>query len=213
MTEVASSIPPLPLGGGGGGDNTSSNVSQEQQHNNNNNQPTTIATTAINSTPYLQSRLSQLKTQSQNLSTELTKKLASSRSGQSLLNIGPSLSTLPPDLTSLIDALSPLLSEVSTYESTNIDELTKLVNQGKVVQCTIQKQEYAMKCSEIYNELVSAEEILKMDAGRRMTDMLGSGKGGGDKKKGEEMDDVDLSDSEEEEDDEGTSLCVFNFVT
>jgi len=71
------------------------------------------------------------------------------------------------------------------------------------------KQEYAMKCSEIYNELVSAEEILKMDAGRRMTDMLGSsGKGGGDKKnKGEEMDDVDLSDSEDEEDDEGTSLC------
>ena len=208
MTEVASGIPPLPLGGGGG-DNTSS-ISQEQQHNNNNNQPTTIATTAINSTPYLQSRLSQLKTQSQNLSTELTKKLASSRSGQSLLNIGPSLSTLPPDLTSLIDALSPLLSEVSNYESTNIDELTKLVNQGKVVQCTIQKQEYAMKCSEIYNELVSAEEILKMDAGRRMIDMLGSSSGkGGDKKKdkGEEMDDVDFSDSDEEDDDEGTSLC------
>jgi len=141
MTEVASSIPPLPLGGGGGGDNTSS-VSQEQQSHNfdNNNQPTTIATTAINSTPYLQSRLSQLKIQSQNLSTELTKKLASSRSGQSLLNIGPSLSTLPPDLTSLIDALSPLLSEVSNYESINIDELTKLVNQGKVVQCTIQSK-------------------------------------------------------------------------
>ena len=209
MTEVASGIPPLPLGGDGG-DNTN-NVSQEhQQHNNNfnNNQPNTVATTAINSTPYLQSRLSQLKTQSQNLSTELTKKLASSRSGQSLLNIGPSLSTLPPDLTSLIDALSPLLSEVSNYESTNIDELTKLVNQGKVVQCTIQKQEYAMKCSEIYNELVSAEEILKMDAGRRMTDMLGSSSGkGGDKKKGEEMDDVDLSDSDEEDDDEGTYLC------
>ena len=211
MTEVASSIPPLPLGGGGGGD--ISNVSQEQQSHNdnnfhdfNNNQPTTVATTAINSTPYLQSRLSQLKTQSQNLSTELTKKLASSRSGQSLLNIGPSLSTLPPDLTSLIDALSPLLSEVSNYESLNVDELTKLVNQGKVVQCTIQKQEYAIKCSEIYNELVSAEEILKMDAGRRMTDMLGSG--GDKKKKGEEMDDVDLSDSDEEDDDEGMSFVL-----
>jgi len=211
MTEVASSIPSLPLGGGGGGDNTSSISQEHQSHNfDNNNQPT-IATTAINSTPYLQSRLSQLKTQSQNLSTELTKKLASSRSGQSLLNIGPSLSTLPPDLTSLIDALSPLLSEVSNYESINIDELTKLVNQGKVVQCTIQKQEYAMKCSEIYNELVSAEEILKIDAGRRMTDMLGNGKGGDKKNGGEEMDDVDLSDSDDEDDDEGTSFVFVCF--
>ena len=120
-----------------------------------------------NSTPYLQQRLQQLKTQSHELSTELTKRLATSRSGQSLLHIGPSLSTLPPDLSSLIDALTPLLGEVQNYESLNRCELERLVGEGQSVQTAIRKREFAVECAEIYSDLVGAEEVLRKDVERR----------------------------------------------
>lgn len=120
-----------------------------------------------NSTPYLQQRLQQLKTQSHELSTELTKRLATSRSGQSLLHIGPSLSTLPPDLSSLIDALTPLLGEVQNYESLNRSELERLVGEGQRVQTAIRKREFAIECAEIYSDLIGAEEVLRKDVERR----------------------------------------------
>lgn len=114
-------------------------------------------------TSYLQSRLSTLKSQSQNLSNELTKRLATSRSGQSLLNIGPSLSTLPPDLSSLLEAITPLLHEVEIYEKENVRELNQLVNQGREVQTTIRKRTFALECAEIYRDLVLGEDIVRWD--------------------------------------------------
>jgi len=119
------------------------------------------ASSALNSTPYLQSRLVQLRHQSQDLSTELTKKLATSRSGQSLLHIGPSLSTLPPDLTSLLEALSPLVTQVEQYEAENRSELERLVNQGREVQCAMKKRDFSVQCAEIYSDLMGAEEVLR----------------------------------------------------
>lgn len=142
---------------------------------------TTAATntiTANNSnmtTSYLQSRLSTLKSQSQNLSNELTKRLATSRSGQSLLNIGPSLSTLPPDLSSLLEAISPLLHEVEMYEKVNCKELNKLVNQGREVQTTIRKRTFALECAEIYRDLVLGEDIVRWDNEWRSGSRSGSG--------------------------------------
>ena len=224
---ATSLIPPPPLGGSGGGignDSDPSTNSQQtfQQPSSSTttiNLPTTHNTTIINSTPYLQQQLTQLKAHSQNLSTELTKKLATSRSGQSLLHIGPSLSTLPPDLSSLLEALSPLLKDVSQYETDNRIELEKLVKQGRVVQCTVQKQAYAVECANIYSELVSAEEILRVDAERRMGEEYhGLGSSGKSKKnekreeekRGSEDDLLDLSDDEDDDDeDEGTIFeCV-----
>lgn len=220
---ATSLIPPLPLGGSGGGigndsDPSNSQLTFQQPSSTTINQPTTHNTTIINSTPYLQQQLTQLKAHSQNLSTELTKKLATSRSGQSLLHIGPSLSTLPPDLSSLLEALSPLLKDVSQYETDNRIELEKLVKQGRVVQCTVQKQAYAVECANIYSELVSAEEILRVDAERRMGEEYhGLGSSGKSKKnereeekRGSEDDLLDLSDDEDDDDeDEGTIFeCV-----
>ena len=220
---ATSLIPPPPLGGSGGGigndsDPSNSQLTFQQPSSTTINQPTTHNTTIINSTPYLQQQLTQLKAHSQNLSTELTKKLATSRSGQSLLHIGPSLSTLPPDLSSLLEALSPLLKDVSQYETDNRIELEKLVKQGRVVQCTVQKQAYAVECANIYSELVSAEEILRVDAERRMGEEYhGLGSSGKSKskknereeeKRGGEDDLLDLSDDEDDED-EGTIFeCV-----
>ena len=211
----ASHIPHPPFGGGGVGVGESGSSHHEPSYDVNNldqmpqnNNPKTNNT--LTSTPYLQSRLQQLKTQSSNLSTELTKKLATSRSGQSLLHIGPSLSTLPPDLSSLLEALTPLLQDVTQYENENRLELEKLVSQGRKVQCTIQKQSYAVECAQIYSELVSAEEILRMDAGRRMEEVHGlNNKKKGDKNNMKKSDDeFDLSDDDDEEDeDEGTFFC------
>jgi hypothetical protein len=53
------------------------------------------------STSALENKLRQLREESNQLNQELPKKLASSQSGQNLLHIGSSLSTLPPDLHSL----------------------------------------------------------------------------------------------------------------
>lgn len=119
------------------------------------------SSSALNSTPYLQSRLIQLRHQSQDLSTELTKKLATSRSGQSLLHIGPSLSSLPPDLTSLLEALSPLIAQVEQYESENRIELERLVSMGREVQCAMKRREFSLECAEIYSDLMGAEEVLR----------------------------------------------------
>ena len=216
----ASHIPHPPFGGGGvGGVGESGSSHHEPSYDVNNldqpqnNNPNTNNT--LTSTPYLQSRLQQLKTQSSNLSTELTKKLATSRSGQSLLHIGPSLSTLPPDLSSLLEALTPLLQDVTQYENENRLELEKLLSQGRKVQCTIQKQSYAVECAQIYSELVSAEEILRMDAGRRMEEVHGlNNKKKGDKNNMKKSDDeFDLSDDDDEEgEDEGTFFCGGNLV-
>ncbi|KAL7524418.1 hypothetical protein ACHAXR_000564, partial [Thalassiosira sp. AJA248-18] len=192
-------IPPPPLG----------SPAQQDANNNGNNHNTS----ALNSTPYLQSRLAQLRNQSQELSSELTKKLATSRSGQSLLHIGPSLSTLPPDLSSLLDALSPLLKEAQQYESDNRNELERLVTQGRVVQCTVRKRQFAIECAEIYRDLVCAEEVLQKEAGRRMGEDYGVGSSSGGKKdKGANgsgvssltrgVGELDLSDDEEDDDED-----------
>lgn len=181
------------------------------------------SSSALNSTPYLQSRLVQLRHQSQDLSTELTKKLATSRSGQSLLHIGPSLSTLPPDLTSLLEALSPLLSQVEQYETENRGELDKLVHMGREVQCAVKKREFSEQCAEIYSDLMGAEEVLrwknkqkkKKKKKQQSENMGGGGKGGkkNDEGKNDDMDE-DEDDWSEDETEEGKKFIwyVFKFL-
>ena len=170
------------------------------------------SSSALNSTPYLQSRLVQLRHQSQDLSTELTKKLATSRSGQSLLHIGPSLSTLPPDLTSLLEALSPLLAQVEQYETENRGELDKLVHMGREVQCAVKKREFSEQCAEIYSDLMGAEEVLRWkNKQKKKKKKQSENKGGGEKgKKNEEseIDDMDEDDWSEDETVEGKFISV-----
>eukprot|EP00569_Conticribra_weissflogii_P009422 CAMPEP_0171371436 /NCGR_PEP_ID=MMETSP0879-20121228/8638_1 /TAXON_ID=67004 /ORGANISM="Thalassiosira weissflogii, Strain CCMP1336" /LENGTH=188 /DNA_ID=CAMNT_0011880033 /DNA_START=50 /DNA_END=613 /DNA_ORIENTATION=- len=146
MTSLESAVPPLPLTNDPSHNDDDDHDDTENANQNHDHHTTTApyantttatATTSnslANSTPHLQSRLSSLRAQSHALSTELTKKLATSRSGQSLLHIGPSLSTLPPDLALLSESLAPLLKEVEEYEKCNRDELERLVALGRRVQ-------------------------------------------------------------------------------
>ena len=202
---AALSVPPPPFP-------DAKTTAEETKHDDTNNDVHNT-TSALNSTPYLQSRLVQLRTQSQDLSTELTKKLATSRSGQSLLHIGPSLSTLPPDLSSLLEALSPLISTVEQYESDNRVELDRLVSQGREVQCAVKKREFSLECAEIYSDLMGAEEVLRWknkhistDKGTKKSNngIAGNMRGGYD----EDMDDDDDDWSSEDEKDEGKCALI-----
>ena len=127
-------------------------------------------------TPNLESRLSLLRSQSTNLSTTLTQRLATSQSGQNLLHIGPSLQSLPPDLHSLLRNLRPILGEVEKYESLSRDELIKLVDKGNEIRGAVKKVREAGDCAMIYGDLCRSEEEVRRGAA------IGSGgKKSGDK--------------------------------
>ena len=113
------------------------------------------------STPLLDSKLTTLKAQSSNLASTLTAKLASSPSGQSLLHIGPSLSTLPPDLQSLLSALEPMLTSIKEYETLNQNELMRIVTAGKLVEAECRRAVNAKECNDLWNDLVAAEGIVQ----------------------------------------------------
>ncbi|KAL3788091.1 hypothetical protein HJC23_008153 [Cyclotella cryptica] len=127
--------------------------------------PLTSTDTTTTTTSALQSRLTALRTRSSALSSELTKKLATSRSGQSLLHIGPSLSTLPPDLSTLLDALDPMLEEVTAFEGENLEELKRLVALGGGVRRALWRSRFGVECAEIYRDLCGAEMVLRMVRG------------------------------------------------
>ena len=208
MAGAASSIPPPPLAGHGrvneekhdkdDDHDDGHNLAHSGDMTSNANTEASTTISADSSTPHLQSRLISLRQQSQSLSNALTKKLATSRSGQSLLHIGPSLSTLPPDLSSLLEALAPLLGEVENYEKENRAALGAWVNHGWRVRVAMGKGEAARECAEIYEDLVGAEEVLRREVERRVRDQSGCGDGGEEKKR-REREDYDLSDDDDEE--------------
>mmetsp|Transcript_24321 Transcript_24321/g.36236 ORF Transcript_24321/g.36236 Transcript_24321/m.36236 type:complete len:892 (-) Transcript_24321:125-2800(-) len=112
------------------------------------------------STPLLTSKLTALKSQSATLASTLTAKLASSPSGQSLLHIGPSLSTLPPDLQSLLASLEPMLKEVEEYEKMNQTELIRVVTAGKLVETECRRAAHANECRALLADLIAAEAVV-----------------------------------------------------
>jgi hypothetical protein len=112
------------------------------------------------STPLLNSKLTALKSQSATLASSLTAKLASSPSGQSLLHIGPSLSTLPPDLQCLLASLEPMLKQVEEYEKMNQTELIRIVTAGKLVETECRRAVHAKECMALLTDLVAAEKII-----------------------------------------------------
>jgi len=156
------------------------------------------------STPLLASKLTTLKTQSANLASTLTAKLASSPSGQSLLHIGPSLSTLPPDLQSLLQTLKPLLNSVTDYEKLNQNELVRVVTAGKLVERECRRASHAMECKDLLQDLISAEDILtngnplNNNKKKKGSDGHGHGHGHG-QSKGQTDSQTDSQSQEEEE--------------
>mmetsp|Transcript_14154 Transcript_14154/g.34069 ORF Transcript_14154/g.34069 Transcript_14154/m.34069 type:complete len:960 (-) Transcript_14154:55-2934(-) len=118
---------------------------------------------AAMSTSALEAKLKQLREKSNKHSQLLTAKLASSQSGQNLLHIGTSLSTLPPDLHSLLTQLHPVLSSAETTEKVHHEHLTKLVECGNAIRQEQRRVVYTEDAADLYEDLVAAEHVVQID--------------------------------------------------
>lgn len=123
--------------------------------------PTAMSTSA------LESKLKDLRGKSNKHSQILTAKLASSQSGQNLLHIGTSLSTLPPDLHSLLTQLHPVLSCAETTEKDYLQRLQRLVNCGNDIRFEERRVDNARECAGLYEDLLAAENKVRTDASQR----------------------------------------------
>ena len=112
----------------------------------------------------LENHLHALREKSNALSQTLTQKLATGQSGQNLLHIGPSLSTLPPDLYSLESNLTPLIKDVEVYDETCRTELSRIVQLGNKVRIAQRRSRQAKECAGMYHDLMAAEALLELDA-------------------------------------------------
>lgn len=119
------------------------------------------------STLALETKLRELKDKSNKHSQLLTAKLASSQSGQNLLHIGTSLSTLPPDLHSLLTQLHPVLSAAESTEKQYMQNLQKLVKCGHEIRVENRRVENAMECSNLYHDLLAAEKVVKQEVSQQ----------------------------------------------
>ena len=122
---------------------------------------------AAMSTSALEAKLRELREKSSKHSQLLTAKLASSQSGQNLLHIGTSLSTLPPDLHSLLTQLHPVLSSAETTEKVHHEHLTKLVECGNAIRQEQRRVIYTEGAADLYEDLVAAEHVVQMDVKTR----------------------------------------------
>lgn len=127
--------------------------------------PTAMSTSA------LQAKLKDLKEKSNKHSQILTAKLASSQSGQNLLHIGTSLSTLPPDLHSLLTQLHPVLSATEATEKQYMLRLEKLVERGNEIRLERRRVEHARECADLYQDLLAAENVVTRDANYRRSNL------------------------------------------
>jgi conserved oligomeric Golgi complex subunit 2 len=123
--------------------------------------PTAMSTSA------LESKLKDLREKSNKHSQLLTAKLASSQSGQNLLHIGTSLSTLPPDLHSLLTQLHPVLSSAEATEKQYLQRLERLVQCGNDIRLEERRVQNAVDCAELYQDLLAAEGVVKKEALQR----------------------------------------------
>lgn len=124
-------------------------------------------------TSALESKLRTLREKSNQHSQILTQKLASSQSGQNLLHIGTSLSTLPPDLHALLTQLHPVLSAAETTEQQQLQKLQTLVQQANQIRTEQRRMVHAAECADLYQDLLAAERDVKRDAAMRRNNQPG----------------------------------------
>ena len=126
-------------------------------------------------TSALESKLRALREKSNEHSQILTQKLASSQSGQNLLHIGTSLSTLPPDLHALLTQLHPVLSAAEATEHQQLQKLQSLVQHAIEIRSEQRRMVHASECADLYEDLVAAERDVKRDATMRRNNKSGKG--------------------------------------
>lgn len=115
----------------------------------------------------LEHKLKQLRDDSLKHGQVLTQKLASSQSGQNLLHIGTSLSTLPPDLNQLVTHIHPIISATENSEKNQIQLLENLIEKQKEIKATQQRIVYAKQLELLYQDLVVAENIVLLKSKKK----------------------------------------------
>lgn len=113
------------------------------------------------STAALETKLRQVREAAQEHSQVLTQKLASSPSGQNLLHIGTSLSTLPPDLHTLLTHMHPFVNVLEGFEQDQRKALTQLVEKATTVRQDQHRVRTAGRAADLYADLVSAEACIQ----------------------------------------------------
>lgn len=160
------------------------------------------------STSALENKLRQLREESNQLNQELTQKLASSQSGQNLLHIGSSLSTLPPDLHSLLTQLHPVLSASELFEKQNLQDLQRLTDVVTEIRTQQQRSLHASECADLYADLTAAESKVQSSRSAFDSDVQhakqrnGNGNGNGTVGFAQEERHVDPDDEDDDEDDD-----------
>ena len=114
------------------------------------------------STMALEQKLHSLRDQSNKHSQLLTQRLATSQSGQNLLHIGSSLSSLPPDLHSLLTHLHPVLSAAEATEKLYLGNLQSLVEAANEIRLEQRRVDHALECADLYEDLCAAEKHVAM---------------------------------------------------
>ncbi|GAX10474.1 hypothetical protein FisN_21Lh173 [Fistulifera solaris] len=115
------------------------------------------------STAALQHKYQQLKDQAEQHGQILTQKLASSQSGQNLLHMGSSLSTLPTDLHFLLTQLHPLLQGVEQSEGSLSSKLNNICERALVIKKHQRRVIHAQECADSFEDLLAAEKIVQLD--------------------------------------------------
>jgi hypothetical protein len=128
---------------------------------------TTIDIPSNLSTAALQHKYQQLKDQADQHGQILTQKLASSQSGQNLLHMGSSLSTLPTDLHFLLTQLHPLLQGVEHAEGNLSSKLNTICERALVIKKHQRRVIHAQECADSYEDLLAAEKIVQFDVQTR----------------------------------------------
>jgi hypothetical protein len=108
-------------------------------------------------TSSLENKLKTLREEANKHSQVLTQKLASSPSGQNLLHIGSSLSSLPPDLHTLLSTLHPIVSAVESSEQRHLQNYQQLLAKRQDIQWATTRIQDAKECAELYQDLTAAE--------------------------------------------------------
>lgn len=113
------------------------------------------------STSALETKLRQVRDAAHDHSQVLTQKLASSPSGQNLLHIGTSLSTLPPDLHTLLTHMHPFVNVLEGFEQDQRKALTTLVEKATDIRQSQHRVRASDRAADLYADLTSAEESLQ----------------------------------------------------
>lgn len=129
------------------------------------NEPITIPSNL--SSTGLENKGKQLRELAAQTSAVLTQKLASSQSGQNLLHMGSSLSTLPPVVHSLLQQLHPLLAAVEQTESDQVNAINELYEKALAIRQAQRRSQHAIDCSIAYQDLVAAEKVIQRDTHHR----------------------------------------------